>query len=88
MPSGCPPAVPRRLVAEVLYCAAAHLAEMCFLDGLSSEDFHSLLHLLQTEKSLYWGSVTVGAFDDAAVRNVLQLPESEAPFYLLPVGRQ
>jgi SagB-type dehydrogenase family enzyme len=38
--------------------------------------------------SLGLGSVTVGAFDDAAVQAVLQLPESEAPLCLLPVGRQ
>jgi SagB-type dehydrogenase family enzyme len=32
------------------------------------------------------GSVVVGAFDDAAVARVLQLPEGEQPLLLLPVG--
>jgi SagB-type dehydrogenase family enzyme len=37
--------------------------------------------------SLGLGGVTVGAFDDAAVQAALQLPEGEAPLYLLPIGR-
>jgi len=32
------------------------------------------------------GTVIVGAFDDDAVRAVLELPEQEAPLALLPVG--
>jgi SagB-type dehydrogenase family enzyme len=33
------------------------------------------------------GSVDVGAFDDAAVKHVLELPAAEDPVLLLPVGR-
>ncbi len=32
------------------------------------------------------GLVTIGAFDDAAVAEVLALPESEHAYYLIPVG--
>ena len=38
--------------------------------------------------SLGCGCATVGAFDDDAVKAVLQLPQHEAPLYLLPVGRE
>ncbi len=33
------------------------------------------------------GMVTVGAFDDAAVARIIDLPKSEQPFYILPIGR-
>ncbi|HJX19156.1 MAG TPA: hypothetical protein VJ437_13325 [Acidiferrobacterales bacterium] len=36
--------------------SATHLTELYFLNGLSPEDFRNLLHLLQTEKPLYWDS--------------------------------
>ena len=49
---------------------------------------HAAQNVCLMAASLGLGSVTVGAFDDAAVQALLQLPESEAPLYLLPVGRQ
>jgi len=49
---------------------------------------HAAQNACLMASSLGLGSVTVGAFDDAAVQALLQLPESEAPLYLLPVGRQ
>jgi SagB-type dehydrogenase family enzyme len=49
---------------------------------------HAAQNVCLMATSLGLGSVTVGAFDDTAVQAVLQLPESEAPLYLLPVGRQ
>jgi SagB-type dehydrogenase family enzyme len=33
------------------------------------------------------GTVTVGAFSDGKVKQILDLPENEAPLYLMPVGR-
>lgn len=36
--------------------AAARLTELYFLNGLHPDDFRNLLHLLQTEKPLYWDS--------------------------------
>jgi len=49
---------------------------------------HAAQNVCLMATSLGLGSVTVGAFDDTAVQAVLQLPDSEAPLYLLPVGRQ
>jgi SagB-type dehydrogenase family enzyme len=34
------------------------------------------------------GSVCIGAFYDEQVRDLLKLPEEEAPLYIIPVGRQ
>jgi SagB-type dehydrogenase family enzyme len=34
------------------------------------------------------GSVCIGAFYDKQVRDLLKLPEEEAPLYIIPVGRQ
>lgn len=34
------------------------------------------------------GSVTVGAFDDDEVKQVLALPDSHDPIYMIPVGRR
>ena len=36
--------------------------------------------------ALELGAVTVGAFDDAGVQQVLELPEDEVPLYIIPVG--
>ena len=33
------------------------------------------------------GTVTVGAFSDRKVKQILDLPENEVPLYLMPVGR-
>jgi nitroreductase len=40
---------------------------------------------LQAE-SLGLGSVAVGAFDDASVSKVLELPSGLEPLYMVPVG--
>lgn len=36
--------------------------------------------------ALELGAVTVGAFDDTSVQQVLELPEDEVPLYIIPVG--
>jgi SagB-type dehydrogenase family enzyme len=38
--------------------------------------------------ALSLGTVIVGAFDDASIQQVLNLPESEQPLCLLPIGRK
>lgn len=34
------------------------------------------------------GTVTVGAFYDEQVKEVLNLPEDEQPLYIIPVGKK
>jgi SagB-type dehydrogenase family enzyme len=47
---------------------------------------HAAQNLALQATALGLGTVTVGAFDDAAVMRLLHLPEGEAPLYLMPVG--
>lgn len=47
---------------------------------------HAAQNLALQAVALGLGSVTVGAFDDAAVARLLNLPRGEAPLYLMPVG--
>lgn len=47
---------------------------------------HAAQNLLLEAVALGLASVPVGAFDDAAVRRVLELPPQEEPLYILPVG--
>ena len=37
--------------------------------------------------SLRLGTVTIGAFDDSAVKSVLNLPYGEEPLYIMPIGK-
>lgn len=48
---------------------------------------HAAQNLLLQAVALELVSAPVGAFDDAAVRQVLALPGQEEPLYILPVGR-
>ena len=34
------------------------------------------------------GTVTIGAFSDERVKDILGMPESEVPLYIMPVGRK
>lgn len=47
---------------------------------------HAAQNLALAATALGLGTVTVGAFDDAAVARILKLPEGETPLYLMPVG--
>ena len=47
---------------------------------------HAAQNLALQATTLGLGTVTIGAFDDAAVARLLQLPAGEVPLYLLPVG--
>jgi len=47
---------------------------------------HATENLSLQAVALGLGSVSVGAFDDEAVKRVLALPEEEEPMYLVPVG--
>lgn len=47
---------------------------------------HVAQNILLTATALGLAAVPVGAFDAAAVRNVLGLPSGEMPLYLVPIG--
>jgi SagB-type dehydrogenase family enzyme len=49
---------------------------------------HAAQNVLLMATSLNLGAVPVGAFDDAAVAEMLQLPGREKPLYLIPVGQR
>ncbi len=48
---------------------------------------HAAQNALLQAAALGLGAAVVGAFDDGAVARLLDLPASERPLYLLPVGR-
>ncbi|MCK8519023.1 SagB/ThcOx family dehydrogenase [Methanoculleus sp. 7T] len=71
-------AVPTRTTAKYgergmryVFMEAGHAAENVYLQAEASN----------------LGTVTIGAFDDGEVRDVLGLPENTTPFCLMPVGR-
>lgn len=47
---------------------------------------HAAQNLLLQAVVLGLGAVPVGAFEDAAVQDLLELPAEERPLYLIPVG--
>lgn len=49
---------------------------------------HAAQNVLLQAEALGMGAVPVGAFNDAEVKRLLQLPDGEEPLYLLPVGRK
>jgi SagB-type dehydrogenase family enzyme len=49
---------------------------------------HAAQNLLLQAAALELGAVVIGAFDDAAVGSVMNLPPGEEPLYLIPVGRR
>jgi len=48
---------------------------------------HVAQNILLAATAMGVSSVPVGALDDAAVRDVLELPETHAPLYIVSVGR-
>jgi len=49
---------------------------------------HAAQNLCLQATALELGLVTVGAFHDARVSEILGLAEDEAPLYIIPVGRE
>jgi len=48
---------------------------------------HSAQNVYLQAEALHLGTCAIGAFNDEAVRNVMQLPENEEPLYIMPVGQ-
>jgi SagB-type dehydrogenase family enzyme len=48
---------------------------------------HSAQNVYLQAEALHLGTCSIGAFDDAKVREVMQLPENEEPLYIMPIGR-
>lgn len=48
---------------------------------------HAAQNVFLQATALGLGAVVVGAFDDDRLRELLKLPEGEAPLYLMPLGR-
>ena len=49
---------------------------------------HAAQNMCLQATAMDLGIVTVGAFDDQQVKEVLDLPEDEQPLYILPIGRK
>jgi len=49
---------------------------------------HAAQSIYLQAAALDLGVVTVGAFHDGWVRNILDMPENEVPLYVIPVGRK
>jgi SagB-type dehydrogenase family enzyme len=49
---------------------------------------HAAQNLCLQATAMDLGAVTIGAFSDEQVAEVLNLPEDEQPLYLIPVGKQ
>jgi nitroreductase len=49
---------------------------------------HATQNLCLQATALDLGIVTVGAFYDDQVKEVLNLPEGEQPLYIIPVGKK
>ncbi|MGO9205007.1 MAG: nitroreductase family protein [Candidatus Limnocylindrales bacterium] len=48
---------------------------------------HVAQNILLAATAMGVSSVPIGALDDAAVRDVLELPATHAPLYIVAVGR-
>jgi SagB-type dehydrogenase family enzyme len=51
------------------------------------ESGHAAQNIYLQAVPLGLGTVTVGAFSDGKVKQILDLPENEVPLYLMPVGK-
>lgn len=48
---------------------------------------HSAQNVYLQAEALQLGTCAIGAFNDLAVRRLMQLPDHETPLYIMPIGR-
>ncbi len=78
--------------APAVFVVTAVLARTAAKYGSRAERYvtldagHAAENLLLQAVALGLGGVSIGAFDDARVREVLGLPRGQQPLYLIPVG--
>ena len=48
---------------------------------------HSAQNVYLQAEALHLGTCAIGAFNDLAVKRLMQLPDHETPLYIMPVGR-
>jgi len=49
---------------------------------------HAAQNICLQATALHLGAVTVGAFDDEGVRDLLEMGKGETPLYVIPIGRR
>jgi len=82
----------RRAPLTVILCAVTERVQSRYGTGrglryVLMEVGHAAQNVLLQAVALGLGAVPVGAFDDASVHALLQLPADHLPTYLLPIGR-
>ena len=48
---------------------------------------HSAQNVYLQAEALHLGTCAIGAFVDASVKTIMQLPEEEEPLYMMPIGK-
>ena len=49
---------------------------------------HAAQNIYLQATALDLGMVTIGSFNDDRVKEIVSMPEDEAPLYVIPVGRK
>ena len=81
----------RDAAAVIVFCAVAARTERKYGQRsgqyIAIEVGHAAQNVFLQAQSLGLAAVVVGAFNDSAVEDVLELPEKENVLYLMPTGR-
>ncbi|MFA7001822.1 MAG: SagB/ThcOx family dehydrogenase [Candidatus Omnitrophota bacterium] len=80
----------RRAALDIVICAVYERTTVKYRERgrryVEMEAGHVAQNVLLQSVALGLGSVSIGAFDDDRVRRLLNLPEDQAPLYIIPVG--